>query len=294
MPVRRPVRKCIRVSQTVVRNHRIDLPCRKCRSGLGHRQNGDHSSNQNKRSTHRSPPQAEMIVGRGRASQPLAPGKPLDEGALNAEGISRSRPCPGHLIQTTASPFAPHPRHRNCPRGREPWPQGSVGPFSQNLRPNLSSQAPKIVTISSFDTSRAIWPSPISWCTRREVSSRCSAAGSWRSSTVSYFSIFAWPGAAHGASIECERPRPPYRRAAPEQQHHIPGRRLGRASRSTNLQLLAPRDRHQPQADHSEPPRREAVTLRRGLSPLPRSGALGPLFVDSKSPAAAVSRRPKP
>ena len=53
-------------------------------------------------------------------------------------------------------PLPPHPRHRNCPLGREPWPQGSVGPFSQNLWLNLSSQAPKIVTIPSFDIRPAL------------------------------------------------------------------------------------------------------------------------------------------
>ena len=71
-------------------------------------------------------------------------------------------------------------------------------------------------------------------------------------------------------------------------------RRLGRSRRSTNLPLLAPRDRHQPQADRSEQPHPEAVTLPPGLSPLPRSGAPGPLSVDSRSPVAAVSLRPKP
>ena len=59
--------------------------------------------------------------------------------------------------------------------------------------------------------------SPISWCTRREVSSRCSTAGNWRSSIASSSSISGWPVAASGASIDYARRHPPYRRAGPEQ-----------------------------------------------------------------------------
>ena len=43
-----------------------------------------------------------------------------------------------------------------------------------------------------------------------------STVGSWQSSTVSSFSIFGWPGAANGASIDYARLPPPYRRAGPE------------------------------------------------------------------------------
>jgi hypothetical protein len=46
---------------------------------------------------------------------------------------------------------------------------------------------------------------------------RYSAAGSWRSSTVSSSFISGSPAAVNGASIDYARPRPPYRRAGPEQ-----------------------------------------------------------------------------
>jgi hypothetical protein len=121
---------------------------------------------------------------------------------------------------------------------------------------------------------------------------RCSTAGSWQSSTVSSSFISGWPGAAHGASIEGARP--PYRRAAPEQQHHIQGRRLGGVRRSTNLQLLPSRDRHQPQADRSEQPRREAAPSWPGWSPLPRPVGLARLSFDNSLPAGATYLRPKP
>jgi hypothetical protein len=132
----------------------------------------------------------------------------------------------------------------------------------------------------------------ISWRMRREVSSRCSTAGSWQSSTVSSFFIFGWPGAAHGASIECARP--PYRRAGPEQQRHTLAAGWRRARRSTNLPLLPPRDRHQPQADRSEQPHPKAVPSWPGLSPLPLPVGLARLSVDNRSPVGAVSLRPKP
>jgi hypothetical protein len=47
--------------------------------------------------------------------------------------------------------------------------------------------------------------SPISWCTRREMSSRCSTRGVGGLSTRSSSSISGSPGAANGASIECAR-----------------------------------------------------------------------------------------
>src|ERR1700730_4642795 len=61
--------------------------------------------------------------------------------------------------------------------------------------------------------------SPTSWRIRREVASRCSTAGSWRSSTASSSSISGSPAAASGASVDCARLHPhlPYRRAGPEQ-----------------------------------------------------------------------------
>ena len=68
----------------------------------------------------------------------------------------------------------------------------------------------------SPSSSRGTWRSPISWRTRREVSSRCSTAGNWRSSIASSSSISGWPVAASGASIDCARQHPPYRRAGPE------------------------------------------------------------------------------
>src|SRR5580658_2092709 len=48
--------------------------------------------------------------------------------------------------------------------------------------------------------SRATWRLPTSWCMRREVSSRCSTAASWQSSTASSSFIFGLPEAANGAS----------------------------------------------------------------------------------------------
>jgi hypothetical protein len=62
---------------------------------------------------------------------------------------------------------------------------------------------------------------------------------------------------------------------------------------STNLQLLPPRDRPQPQADRNERPHREAVPSSPGLSPLPRPVGLERLSVDNSLPVAA-SLRPKP
>jgi hypothetical protein len=63
---------------------------------------------------------------------------------------------------------------------------------------------------------------------------------------------------------------------------------------STNLRLLPSRSRHQPQADRSEQPLREAVPLRPGLLSSPRPGGLGPLSVGNRPRVAAVSLRPKP
>jgi hypothetical protein len=57
--------------------------------------------------------------------------------------------------------------------------------------------------------------------------------------------------------------------------HHTLAAGWGRARRSTNLPLLPPRDRHQPQADRSGQPLREAVLSWPGSSPLPRSVGLG-------------------
>jgi hypothetical protein len=68
----------------------------------------------------------------------------------------------------------------------------------------------------------------------------------------------------------------------------------GRARRSTNLPLLPPRDRHQPQADRSGQPLREAVLSWRRLSPLPRSVGLGQLSAGNRPPVAAGSLHPKP
>ena len=72
-------------------------------------------------------------------------------------------------------------------------------------------------------SSQVTWQWPTSWPMRQEVSSRSPTAGSWQSSTASSFSIFRRPGAAHGASTECERPRrsPPYRRAGPEHHRYV-------------------------------------------------------------------------
>jgi hypothetical protein len=64
-------------------------------------------------------------------------------------------------------------------------------------------------------SSWATWRLPISWCVGREVSSHCSMAGSWQSSTVSSFSISGSPAGANGASIDYAHPHPPYRQTGP-------------------------------------------------------------------------------
>src|SRR5215472_12382505 len=64
---------------------------------------------------------------------------------------------------------------------------------------------------------------------------------------------------------------------------------------SKDLGAIPPRDRHQPQADRSEPPHREASpSCCPGLSSLPRFVGLGRLCVDNKLPNAAVWLRPEP
>jgi len=52
-------------------------------------------------------------------------------------------PCPRHLIETTARPFLPHPRHRNRPWGREPWPRGSARPWAALPAVNASWTVPR-------------------------------------------------------------------------------------------------------------------------------------------------------
>src|SRR4051794_36727269 len=78
---------------------------------------------------------------------------------------------------------------------------------------------------------------------RREVSSRCSTAESWQSSTAPSSSISGSPAAANGASIDCARPHQhqSYRRMGPEQeQSHARPRRLRLTGRSIGSMTFAP------------------------------------------------------
>src|SRR5215472_9730130 len=84
----------------------------------------------------------------------------------------------------------------------------------------------------------------------REVSSRCSTAGSWQSSTALSFSMSGSLAAANGAWIDRAHPHPPYRRAGSKQRSTAAGwagsflvraAELGHGSRSLTLALFSNR-----------------------------------------------------
>jgi hypothetical protein len=81
----------------------------------------------------------------------------------------------------------------------------------------------------SPSSSQATWRLPILWHMLREASSHYSMAGSWQSSTASFFSTSALRAVANGASIDCahlRRHRPHYR-AGPDRH------RLGHTQRGS-------------------------------------------------------------